>query len=188
MNIEDIIQEFHLDINPYISIPSKPEPKEKFNLYFWWRRFPTHKNLPITTRALDKFKNGDFDYSPYWAQMTYERKWFAEEILAIRQNESLSDGMRINQEEEARRSFRNRMKKLQEDATLDEEFRMKNLKDSLRRDYGGTQEIVNKYIDECEGTIDEIINRYPVYLKDPRNYKNIPNLDTFFKIQEELPY
>ena len=188
MTLEYIIQEFSLDINPYIPIPSKPEPKEKFNLYFWWRRFPTHKDLSITSRALDKFKNGDFDYSPYWAQMNYEKQWFAEEMLSIRQNDSLSDGMRSHQEEAAYYTFRGRMKKLLEDAIADENYRMKNLKDSLRRDYGGTQEIVNRYIEECEGTIDEIINRYPVYLKDPRNYKNVPNLETFFKIQDELPY
>jgi hypothetical protein len=63
-------------------------------------------------------------------------------------------------------AYNKRLLKLYDDYEVDENFRLKNLKDSLIRDYGGDIEVVENYInDHAEGTIKECILNYRKYLE-----------------------
>jgi hypothetical protein len=56
---KDIIKEFV----PYITLsksPKKPAKLPKFNVFYWHRRYTTHKPLKQNTHIWDKVKNGDF--------------------------------------------------------------------------------------------------------------------------------
>ena len=56
--IEALKTEFNQTIT--VKVPLKPTNRNS-NVYIWWRRYPTHKNLPVSTSYRDKMKNGDFD-------------------------------------------------------------------------------------------------------------------------------
>ncbi len=63
-------------------------------------------------------------------------------------------------------AYNKRLLKLYDDYEADESFRIKNLKDSLIRDYGGDIEIVNDYVNEhAVGTIKECILNYRKFLE-----------------------
>ena len=54
--------------------------------FYWWRRFRTHKSLPYKSPLIDKIKNGDFDYSPYFQQAEWELHWMKDEQKEFIQN------------------------------------------------------------------------------------------------------
>ena len=55
-------------------IPKKPNGRRALPFY-WWRRFKTHKCLPYKYPLIDKIKNGDFEYSPFFEQAKWELHW-----------------------------------------------------------------------------------------------------------------
>ena len=59
-------------------VPKKPSGRRALPFY-WYRRFKTHKCLPYKYPLIDKIKNGDFDYSPYFQQAEWELHWMKDE-------------------------------------------------------------------------------------------------------------
>lgn len=82
MTVRDILKE--LGFNHKIKVPQKPKWNGA-NKFYWWRRFPIHKDLHKYQPLQNKIDNGDFDYTPYAKHIDYEHYWMAEEILAIRE-------------------------------------------------------------------------------------------------------
>ena len=67
---EDILKEY----NMYISFEAPPKPpKLNFNKFYWWRRYPVSKPLDKHYSFISKINHGDFDYSPYAFQISYEK-------------------------------------------------------------------------------------------------------------------
>ena len=147
-----------------IKVP-KREKKRIKNFYYWWRRFPIHKNLSKMSHYKDKIKNKDFDYSPYFSQIQYEYYWMAEDILELRKNHRGGKDSRNQLERDIIISYNKRIKKLQEDAGIDEANRMLYLKSELKRYFGGKQ-YIDDFIDTFEGTIEEAFSQYPKWLSD----------------------
>ena len=96
VTIEDVLKEYH-PLGTCQQAPSKPPKMAKFNVYYWHRRYPTHKPLKANARIDEKLKNGDFEYSPYGKYLDYEYWWMAEEIVKIR-NSDKSDGYKKDAE------------------------------------------------------------------------------------------
>jgi hypothetical protein len=158
---EVLKKEFNKTIT--IKIPLKPTNRNK-NVYIWWRRYPTHKNLPTTTPYKDKIKNGDFDYSPYWKQIQYEYYWMMEDVLNLRKQHTGGRDSLYQLERDIITSYNRRLKKLYEDAQLDEAARINDLKMELRRSFGGNKFETDDFINTFEGTIDEAFSEYPKWL------------------------
>ena len=59
-------------------IPNKPSGR-RATPFYWWRRFRTHRNLPYKAPLIDKIRNGDFEYSPFFEQAKWELHWMKEE-------------------------------------------------------------------------------------------------------------
>ena len=59
-------------------VPKKPSGRRAMPFY-WWRRFRTHKCLPYKASLINKIRNGDFDYSPFFEQAKWELHWMKEE-------------------------------------------------------------------------------------------------------------
>ncbi len=157
VTIEEVLKE----VNPVFGIkaPSKPKPL-KFNIFYYHRRYPTHKFLPSNSSIWDKCKNGDFEYSPYAKHINYEYWWMAEEIANVRNSNSNRD-VKEEKERDIRANYNKRIKNLRQDFQRDELERMKNLKNSLRLSFGGTMEEVSDFIENFAcGTTDEIIRSY----------------------------
>lgn len=159
---KDIIHEFV----PYTTgkAPKKPAKLPKFNVFYWHRRYPMHKFLKSNASILDKCKNGDFEYSPYAKYIEYEYWWMAEEIAEIR-NSDYTFETKQEKERDIRSSYNRRLKNLRTDFQRDENDRLQNLKDSLRKTYGGTKLLVEEFINEyATGTTDEVIRQYCHFL------------------------
>ena len=75
VTVKEVLQEF----NPTFGIkaPAKPPKMKKFNVFYWHRRYATHKFLPDREHIWNKCKNGDFEYSPYAKYINYEYWWMA---------------------------------------------------------------------------------------------------------------
>lgn len=161
--IEALKTEFNQTIT--VKVPLKPTNRNS-NVYIWWRRYPTHKNLPVSTSYRDKIKNGDFDYSPYWKQIQYEYYWMMEEILKLREQHTGGRDSLYQQERDIITSYNRRLKKLYEDAQLDEDARIDDIKKELRRSFGGNKYDTDYFIDTFEGTIEEAFSEYPKWLNN----------------------
>ena len=159
---KDIIHEFV----PYTTgkAPKKPAKLPKFNVFYWHRRYPTHKFLKANAPIMDKCKNGDFEYSPYAKYIEYEHWWMAEEIAEVR-NCDFEFATKQEKERDIRLSYNRRLKNLRNDFQRDEADRLRNLKDSLRKTFGGTVSLVDEFINEhAMGTTDEVIRQYCHFL------------------------
>lgn len=172
VKVKDVIKE----LVPYTTlskIPKKPAKLPKFNVFYWHRRYPTHKFLKQNAHILDKCKNGDFEYSPYSKYIEYEYWWMAQEIADLR-NSNFSFDVKQEKEREIRLSYNKRIKNLRQDFERDEAERMQNLKDSLRKTFGGTKADVDDFINNyAMETTDEVIKQYYPWLTRKRN-DNLP--------------
>jgi hypothetical protein len=113
---------------------------------------------------MDKCKNGDFEYSPYAKYIEYEYWWMAEEIAEIRNSDHTFE-TKQEKERDIRSSYNRRLKNLRNDFQRDENDRLQNLKDSLRKTFGGTKILVEEFINEyAAGTTDEVIRQYCHFL------------------------
>ena len=162
VTVEEVLKEF----NPTFGIkaPPKPDKLAKFNVFYWHRRYPTHKFLPDKEHIWNKCKNGDFEYSPYAKYINYEYWWMAEEIAAIR-NSDKSFPVKQELERDVITNYNKRLKNLRQDFQRDEFERMQNLKDSLRKTFGGTKAEVDEFIEKkAFGTTDEVIRQYYAWI------------------------
>ena len=160
---KDVIKE----LVPYTTIgksPKKPAKLPKFNVFYWHRRYTTHKPLKQNTPIWDKCKNGDFEYSPYSKYIEYEYWWMAEEIAEIR-NSNFTFETKQEKEREVRLSYNRRLKNLRQDFQRDEFDRLEDLKTCLRKTFGGTKSDTDNFINNyAEGTTDEVIRQYSYWL------------------------
>ena len=168
VTVEQVLKEF----NPTFGIegPEKPPKMAKFNVFYWHRRYPTHKPLKSKARIDEKVKNGDFEYSPYAKYINYEYWWMAQEIAEIR-NSDFTPGTKWEKERNTIKMYNRRIENLRKDFERDEKERMSSLKYSLKHWIGGTTEQVHTFIYEhAEGTTEELIQQYKKWLQNrPEN-------------------
>ena len=146
-------------------VPKKPSKIEKFNIYYWHRRYPIHKFLNKKANIWEKLKNGDFDYSPYAKYINYEYYWMSEEIAVIR-NSNKDTPVKFEEERDLIKSYNRRIENLTKDFERDEKERLENLQFSLQYTFGGSKEEIQEYIfQEAMGSLEEIIRYYPKWKK-----------------------
>jgi len=136
-------------------IPKKPSGRRALPFY-WWRRFRTHRSLPYKAPLIDKIKNGDFEYSPFFEQAKWELHWMKEEQEEFISNYKGDDYKRDNLYEDIERRARKRYNKLYEDGMKDEADRMDRLTSNLSKYYKLKKEKVKDFINEFEGTTIEL--------------------------------
>tara|TARA_R100000773_G_C4207324_1_gene107830 strand:+ start:61 stop:498 length:438 start_codon:yes stop_codon:yes gene_type:complete len=138
-----------------MKIPKKPSGR-KATPFYWWRRFRTHRCLPYKAPLIDKIKNGDFEYSPFFEQAKWELHWMKEEQEEFISNYKGDDYLRDNLYEDIERRARKRYNKLYEDGIKDEADRMDRLASNLSKHYKLKKEKVKDFINEFEGTTIEL--------------------------------
>jgi hypothetical protein len=136
-------------------IPKKPSGRRALPFY-WWRRFRTHRSLPYKSPLINKIKNGDFEYSPFFEQAKWELHWMKEEQEEFISNYKGDDYKRDNLYEDIERRARKRYNKLYEDGMKDEADRMDRLTSNLSKYYKLKKEKVKDFINEFEGTTIEL--------------------------------
>ena len=136
-------------------IPKKPNGRRALPFY-WYRRFKTHKYLPYKYPLIDKIKNGDFEYSPFFDQANWELHWMKEEQEEFLNNyqgkEPEQDSLYLDIERRARKRYN----KLFEDAMKDEHNRMDMLTNNLSKYYKLNKQKIKDFINVFEGTTIEL--------------------------------
>ena len=136
-------------------VPKKPSGRRALPFY-WYRRFKTHKCLPYKYSLIDKIKNGDFEYSPFFEQAKWELHWMKEEqeefIKNYQGKDPLLDRLYMDIETRARKRYN----KLFEDAMKDEHNRMDMLTNNLSKYYKLNKQKVKDFINIFEGTTIEL--------------------------------
>tara|TARA_R110001592_G_scaffold7667_1_gene42488 strand:- start:160 stop:597 length:438 start_codon:yes stop_codon:yes gene_type:complete len=136
-------------------IPKKPSGRKALPFY-WYRRFKAHKCLPYKYPLIDKIKNGDFEYSPFFDQANWELYWMKEEQEEFISNYQGKEPEQDNLYLDIERRARKRYNKLYEDAMKDEHNRMDMLTNNLSKYYKLKNQKVKDFIEVFEGTTVEL--------------------------------
>ena len=136
-------------------IPKKPSGRRALPFY-WYRRFKAHKCLPYKYPLINKIKNGDFEYSPFFEQAKWELHWMEEEQKEFIDNYQGKDPTMDMLYTDIEIKARKRYNKLYEDAMKDEHNRMDSLIINLSKYYKLKKEKVKDFINEFEGTTIEL--------------------------------
>ncbi len=136
-------------------IPNKPSGR-RATPFYWWRRFRTHRNLPYKAPLIDKIRNGDFEYSPFFEQAKWELHWMKEEQEEFIKNYQGKNYEHDNLYEDIERRARKRYNKLYEDAIKDETDRMERLINGLSKYFKIKKDNIRNIIEEFDGTTEEL--------------------------------
>ena len=60
-------------------VPPKPK-RGKRSPFYWWRRWKSHKYLPVRKGLLARIQNGDFEYPKLFNWAKYELHYMQEEL------------------------------------------------------------------------------------------------------------
>ena len=136
-------------------IPNKPSGR-RATPFYWWRRFRTHRNLPYKAPLINKIRNGDFEYSPFFEQAKWELHWMKEEQEEFIKNYQGKNYENDNLYEDIERRARKRYNKLYEDAIKDETDRMERLINGLSKYFKVKKDNIRNIIEEFDGTTEEL--------------------------------
>ena len=139
-----------------MKVPVKPSGRRALPFY-WWRRYQTHKSLPYKSTLLDKIRNGDFDYSPFFEQAKWELHWMKEEQEEFVKNyKGIGDPKRDSSYKTIEIRYRKRHRKLTEDAFEVDHKRLQDLLDSFCKEFIINKEELWEIMEEFGGTTEEL--------------------------------
>ena len=138
-----------------MKVPKKPNGRRALPFY-WWRRFKTHKYLPYKASVIDKIKNGDFEYSPFFGQANWELHWMEQEQKEFIDNYQGRDPKMDMLYTAIESRARKRYNRLFEDGMNDERSRMDSLIVNLSIYYKLNKKKVKDFINVFEGTTVEL--------------------------------
>ena len=148
-------------------IPKKPK-KGKRSPFYWWRRWKSHKYLPVRAGLLARIQNGDFDYPKLFDWAKYEMKYKQDELDEFVKNyKGNEDPKTDNQYIDIERRYQKRYNKLYEDAHNTELRHLEELAEALSKEFkvnkkkikvimetfGGATEDLYIYVDKIKYTI-----------------------------------
>ena len=132
----------------------------RYNKFYWWRRFKMRETLHPYKPLYDKIKNGDYEVSDYFYQAKYELELMEEKLSSIRNPE---------EQHEQRGLYMERYRRLNEDYAKDEANIMKDLIKDFKITFRVTEEELYSYMEECDGDLlclyntvkQDYIKKYP---------------------------
>ena len=153
-------------------IPQKPTHRKR-SPFYWWRRFPTHKVLHHYKPLIERIKNGDFDYPPYFEQAKWEDYWAEEEINSKRYLFKDSQNF-LEEANSIRRKYTKRKNLLIKDGYEADEKRLKEIVKQFTITFGGSKEDVVAVMEKFDGTLEEMY----YYYAELKGIKNVSLLET----------
>ena len=108
-----------------------------YNKFRWWASSKMKKKLPENKPLLDRIRNGDFEYSPYFSQADHNRELSIEAFNnSIKNSLSNSKLSRYKDALDASRMKRVKALKLDMEAEYDERKRLYRLRKALTTEFG----------------------------------------------------
>ena len=142
-----------------MKIPPKPK-RGKRSPFYWWRRWKSHKYLPVRAGLLARIQNGDFEYPKLFDWAKYEMKYKQDELDEFVKNYQGNDDPKTdNQYRDIERRYQKRYNKLYEDAYNTELRHLEELAEGLSKEFKIDKEKIKKIMEEF-GEATEDLYRY----------------------------
>jgi len=147
-----------------MKIPPKPK-RGKRSPFYWWRRWKSHKYLPVRKGLLARIQNGDFEYPELFEWAKYELHYMQDELDEfIRNYQGNEDPSTDYLYYDIQKRYMKRHNKLIEDAHEVELRHLMSLTEALAKEFKVGKEKIKTIMEEFGGTTEELY----IYVKQNR--------------------
>ena len=138
-----------------MKIPPKPK-RGKRSPFYWWRRWKSHKYLPVRKGLLARIQNGDFEYPKLFDWAKYELHYMQEELDNFVNEYQGNDPREDSRYYDIQKRYIKRHNKLMEDAHEVELRHLNGLVDELVKEFIITKEEVKVIMEEFGDTTENL--------------------------------
>ena len=138
-----------------MKIPPKPK-RGKRSPFYWWRRWKSHKYLPVKAGLLARIQNGDFEYPDQFEWAKYELHYMQDEIDKFVNEYQGNDPKEDHRYYDIQKRYMKRHNKLIEDAHEVELRHLHGLEDELVKEFDITKEEVRAIMEEFGDTTESL--------------------------------
>ena len=138
-----------------MKIPPKPK-RGKRSPFYWWRRWKSHKYLPVKAGLLAKIQNGDFEYPDQFEWAKYELHYMQEELDEFINEYQGNDPKEDSRYYHIQKRYMKRHNKLMEDAHNTELRHLEELAEGLSKEFKVDKEKVKKIMEEFGGATEDL--------------------------------
>jgi len=139
-----------------MKIPPKPR-RGKRSPFYWWRRWKSHKYLPVRKGLLARIQNGDFEYPELFEWAKYELHYMQDELDEfIRNYKGNEDPSTDYLYYDIQKRYMKRHNKLIEDAHEVELRHLMSLTEALAKEFKVGKEKIKTIMEEFGGTTEEL--------------------------------
>jgi len=150
-----------------MKVPPKPR-RGKRSPFYWWRRWKSHKYLPVRKGLLARIQNGDFEYPELFEWAKYELHYMQDELDEfVRNYKGNEDPSTDYLYFDIQKRYMKRHNKLIEDANEVELRHLMSLTEALAKEFKVGKENIKTIMEEFGGTTEELYiyveqNRYTI--------------------------
>ena len=138
-----------------MKIPPKPK-RGKRSPFYWWRRWKSHKYLPVRAGLLARIQNGDFEYPDQFEWAKYELHYMQDEIDQFVNEYQGNDPKEDHRYYDIQKRYMKRHNKLIEDAHEVELRHLHGLEDELVKEFDITKEEVRAIMEGFGDTTESL--------------------------------
>ena len=138
-----------------MKIPPKPK-RGKRSPFYWWRRWKSHKYLPVKAGLLARIQNGDFEYPDQFEWAKYELHYMQDELDKFINEYQGNDYREDFRYHDIQKRYMKRHNKLIEDAHEVELRHLHGLEDELVKEFDITKEEVRAIMEEFGDTTESL--------------------------------
>ena len=147
-----------------MKVPPKPK-RGKRSPFYWWRRWKSHKYLPVRKGLLARIQNGDFEYPELFEWAKYELHYMQDELDEfVRNYQGNEDPSTDYLYCDIQKRYMKRHNKLIEDAHEVELRHLMSLTEALAKEFKVGKEKIKTIMEEFGGTTEELY----IYVKQNR--------------------
>ena len=150
-----------------MKIPPKPR-RGKRSPFYWWRRWKSHKYLPVKAGLLARIQNGDFEYPELFDWAKYELHYMKDELKAYtKEYMGFNTPVPVEHSDgymEIEKRYRKRYNKLFADACEVEHRHLTSLAEALAKEFKVDKEKIKTIME----TFGEATEDLYIYVKQNR--------------------
>ena len=136
-------------------VPPKPK-RGKRSPFYWWRRWKSHKYLPVRAGLLARIQNGDFECPKLFDWAKYELHYMQDELDEFINEYKGNDPKEDMRYYDIQKRYMKRHNKLMEDAHKVELRHLDGLAEELSKEFIITKEEVKVIMEEFGDTTESL--------------------------------
>ena len=139
-----------------MTVPPKPK-RGKRSPFYWWRRWKSHKYLPVRAGLLARIRNGDFEYPQIFEWAEYEMHYMKDEHDAYKKEYQGWGDIELTEKWiDIEKRYMKRYNKLIEDASEVEMRHLLSLEDAFCKEFLFTKDELREIMGEFGGTTEDL--------------------------------